>query len=315
MLLLSLFETIVFFFSGFIVLFISFCVISKLFEVHEKIKMSNTDSISKLNPGLYLVATPIGNLKDITIRAIETLKNSHVIYCENTIHSQKLLREYNIEGKIIKKYTDHDFKKLCNVIQKQILEKKIISLISDAGSPLISDPGTKLVEYLIHNNVHVESIPGPSSIIPAMQLQGIHNDLPFLFMGFLDKKVNRKKIALEKHNDVNLIFFSTVPQLLKDLDIVFELFPNAEVVILNELTKKFEKVLRLNKDNYNKEKINLKGEIVVIFNAIKKETSADNLDNYNEDLIKYGFKKTFEKVKSLGIRRNDLYKQYVKIKV
>ena len=151
-----------------------------------------------MKPGLYIVANPIGNLDDITIRGISVLKKSDIIFCENTKHSSKLFRHININPLYVEKYTDHDFDLKHNYIKQKIEQGKIISLISDAGSPLISDPGAKLIKYLFENNCHVESIPGPSSLTMAIQLCGFLNPNPFVFLGFLPKKIQQKKKIFEK---------------------------------------------------------------------------------------------------------------------
>ena len=121
-----------------------------------------------MEPGLYLVATPIGNLDDITIRALNVLKNSDIIFCENTKNSSKLFKKYSIEAKY-HKYTDHDFDRKKDEILKNIKQKKIISLISDSGSPLISDPGSQLIKCLYQNKIKIFSIPGPSALILSLR--------------------------------------------------------------------------------------------------------------------------------------------------
>ncbi len=124
-----------------------------------------------MEPGLYLVATPIGNLDDITIRSLNILKNSEIIFCENTKNSKKLFKKYSI-GARCHKYTDHDFHRKKDEILQKLKQKKIISLISDSGSPLISDPGSQLINFLFENNVKIFSIPGPSALISGIQLSG-----------------------------------------------------------------------------------------------------------------------------------------------
>ena len=127
-----------------------------------------------MNTGLYLVSTPIGNLDDITLRAINVLKNSSLILCENTVNSKKLLKRYDINSSL-SKYTDHDFIKKKDYILKLLKSDQIISLISDSGSPLISDPGNQLINFLFRNQVNVYSVPGASALISGIQLSGFLN--------------------------------------------------------------------------------------------------------------------------------------------
>ena len=148
-----------------------------------------------MEPGLYLVATPIGNLDDITIRALNVLKNSDIIFCENTKNSIKLFKKYSIEAKYYK-YTDHDFDRKKDEILQNLKQNKIISLISDSGSPLISDPGNQLINFLFQQGVRIFSIPGPSALISGIQLSGFLNKKYFSFLGFLPKKNHRKFLFL-----------------------------------------------------------------------------------------------------------------------
>ena len=267
--------------------------------------------------GLYLVATPIGNLEDITLRAISVLKNSDVILCENTRHSLNLLRHFNINAPIIEKYTDHDFEKKHKHIEKLIKSGKIISLISDAGSPIVSDPGSSLIHYLFKKNCHIESIPGASSIIAAIQLSGFFNSYPLVFFGFLPKKIEQKKKYFLDIKKSNVVFFTTAPQLNKDLGVIFELDPNSKVTILNELTKKFEKRISLTFTEYNQMKpIVLKGEFVVCaeYHGVVEHTEIND-NQILGDLKKYGKKKIYEIYRTkYNIKRNELYKKILSIK-
>ena len=148
-----------------------------------------------MNSGLYLVSTPIGNLDDITIRAINVLKNSDLILCENTTNSKKLLKKYDIKTSL-SKYTDHDFQKRKKYIIDLLNSNKVISLISDSGSPLISDPGNQLINFLFKNHMRVYSIPGASALISGIQLSGFLNKKKFTFVGFLPKKKEQKEKVL-----------------------------------------------------------------------------------------------------------------------
>ena len=168
-----------------------------------------------MEPGLYLVATPIGNLDDITIRALNVLKNSEIIFCENTNNSKKLFKKYSIKAKY-HKYTDHDFDRKKGEILQKLKNKKIVSLISDSGSPLISDPGNQLINFLFQNNIKVFSIPGPSALISGIQLSGFLNKKFFSFLGFLPKKTSQKISILKDHMNNNLVIYTTKQQFEKD---------------------------------------------------------------------------------------------------
>ena len=270
-----------------------------------------------MKSGLYIVATPIGNLEDITFRAINVLKKSHIILCENTKHSLKLLRHFNIKNVKIEKYTDHDFIKKHKHIEGLINSNKIVSLISDAGSPIISDPGSNLIRYLFQNNCHIESIPGPSSVISAIQLSGFYNSYPIIFLGFLPKKIEQKKKCFNNITYSNIVFFTTSPQLNKDIETLFDLDPKCKITVLNEMTKKFEKRFNFSSEHYNKIKpLSLKGEFVICVEyAGIKEMPLISDDQISKDLIKYGSKKIYEIYKTnYNIKKNDLYKKILAIK-
>jgi len=184
-----------------------------------------------MNSGLYLVSTPIGNLDDITLRAINVLKNSNLILCENTANSKKLLKRYDIKTSL-SKYTDHDFDKKKDYIHKLLKSNQVISLISDSGSPLISDPGNQLINFLLKNQVRIYSIPGASSLISGIQLSGFLNKKKFAFIGFLPKKKEHKENTLLENKINNLIIYSTKQQLQKDVNAIASISKKFEIVIL-----------------------------------------------------------------------------------
>ena len=221
-----------------------------------------------MEPGLYLVATPIGNLDDITIRALNVLKNSEIIFCENTNNSKKLFKKYSIEAKY-HKYTDHDFDRKKDEILKKIRQKKVISLISDSGSPLISDPGNQLINFLFQNNIKIFSIPGPSALISGIQLSGFLNKKIFSFLGFLPKKTSQKVSILEANLNNNLVIYTTKQQLEKDIEAVAVVAEKFEIIILKELTKIFEERIYISHKNYdNIDLKSVKGELVLAINII-----------------------------------------------
>lgn len=191
-------------------------------------------------PGLYIVSTPIGNLGDITLRALETLKNSDIIFCEDTRVSGKLMKKYQI-NKPLSVYNDKSDERTRDYVIKNIEEGKIVSLISDAGTPLISDPGYKLVRQLKENGYFVDIIPGVSSPVAALTLSGLPSDR-FTFVGFLPKThVSRSKIFSEFANvDSTLIFFDSSARILDSLEVALEVLGDRLANVSRELTKLFQ---------------------------------------------------------------------------
>ena len=221
--------------------------------------------------GLYLVSTPIGNLKDITLRAIETLKKSTYILCEDTRVSRNLLDRYEIKSRLISNHKFNESKNLNKIIDL-LKSGEIISLISDAGTPGISDPGFLAVRTCIENNIEVECLPGATALIPALVNSGIPFD-KFVFEGFLPVKKGRKT-RLEKLIDENrtMIFYESPHKLLKTLRDFSNCFgPERKVSISREITKIYEETIRGTLEDI----VNLfmekppKGEFVIIVEGCK----------------------------------------------
>ena len=214
---------------------------------------------------LFVVGTPIGNLEDMTLRAISTLQNVNLILAEDTRNSKKLLNAHNIDSKMIS-YHDHSSEKEIKKIVDLLLEGKDLALISDAGTPTISDPGYGLIRECIKNDITIIPIPGVSSITAAMSVSGLPSD-SFTFIGFLPQKKGRlKKINQLQAFDNTIILFESPFRLEKTLNQLLEHLGNRTVVVGRELTKLYEEVIRGNlKDvilHFSKSKI--KGEIVVM---------------------------------------------------
>jgi len=270
-----------------------------------------------MEPGLYLVATPIGNLDDITIRALNILKNSEIIFCENTDNSKKLFNKYSIKTKY-HKYTDHDFDQKKNEILQYLKNKKIISLISDSGSPLISDPGNQLIKFLYQNKIKIFSIPGPSALISGIQLSGFLNRKFFSFLGFLPKKDSQKISILEAHINNNLIIYTTKQQLEKDIKAVTSIADEFEIVILKELTKIFEERIYLSHETYKKiDLTTIKGELVLAVNIISSSQKQEelSLDYVSKTVSEMGVKKAYQVIKTkYKISRNKFYEMAINLK-
>jgi 16S rRNA (cytidine1402-2'-O)-methyltransferase len=193
-----------------------------------------------LKPGLYVVSTPIGNLSDITLRAIETLKNSDIIFCEDTRVSGKLLAKHHIKASL-SVYNDKSDEITRKYIIKNIESGKVISLISDAGTPLISDPGYKLVGELKEKGFFVDVIPGVSSPIAALTISGLPSDR-FIFAGFLPKTDSGREGVFTELMDLNatLIFFDSPLRILASLQVALKVFGDRQANISRELTKLFQ---------------------------------------------------------------------------
>lgn len=232
---------------------------------------------------LYIVATPIGNLKDITLRALDTLTAADIIICEDTRITKKLLSHYNILGKKLISYGKHNLNRVTDKIILLLKDNKTIALVSDAGTPLISDPGAKLIQECYKNNIKVTIIPGASALISAVALSGL-NSTSFYFGGFLENKTSaiKKQLQAVKSISSSLVFFVASNKLAKTLESIIEVFSTTQkIIIARELTKIFEEVIidtaedLLQKLQTQK----LLGETVLILpNTVPCITSVDKTD-------------------------------------
>jgi 16S rRNA (cytidine1402-2'-O)-methyltransferase len=195
-------------------------------------------------PKLYIVPTPIGNLQDITLRALNVLKNCEIIICEDTRVTQKLLQHYEIKAQLISNHNFNEHKNLEKIITK-ILEGKNMALVSDAGTPGISDPGYLLIRACINHLIEIECLPGAVAFIPALINSGLPCDR-FCFEGFLPHKKGRQKRLQELCNDNRtLIFYESPYRLIKLLNEIEEYFGSErKISVSRELTKKFEETIR-----------------------------------------------------------------------
>ena len=221
--------------------------------------------IPKTKGKIFVVATPIGNMEDISLRALRTLKEADIILCEDTRVSGKLLKHYEIETKLVPFNARNEERKIAEVIS-QIESGAIVALISDAGTPTISDPGVRLVNSCLQKGIEVTGIPGPNAAILALSIAGIPTD-SFVFEGFLPQKKGRKKklkeICEEKRT---VVLYESVYRIKKLLDELEEFCPNRFAALARELTKKFEELLRGTPAQLREKlgKQQRKGEFVVI---------------------------------------------------
>ena len=220
---------------------------------------------------LYLVSTPIGNLGDITYRAVSILKNVYLIAAEDTRHSKKLLNYYKIETKMIS-YFEHNREIRIPSLISHLIDGLNIAIITDAGTPGISDPGYKLIRAAINTGVRIESIPGPSALLVALTASGLPTDR-FLFEGFLPPKKGRnKRLSKVKDIDATLIYYESASRLKRTLNQLYEFFGDRPAVLARELTKKFEEVKRgtlLQLFNYYSEN-KARGECVILIGKSDK---------------------------------------------
>lgn len=273
-------------------------------------------SFDKEKAILYLVATPIGNLEDMTFRAVRILKEVDKIYAEDTRNSGVLLKHYNINSKL---ESYHEFNQ--DLKSEQILNElrsgMKLAIISDAGLPVISDPGYKIVKSVIADGIAVSTIPGASAGISALIASGIA-PMPYTFYGFLDSKKSKRVKELEDIKFVNntIIFYEAPHRIEETLDDMISVLGNRNACLARELTKSFEEYVRGTLEEI-KQELPLKGEMVLIVEGYKENKEIDNPFVRIEELISLGYKPNDaikEVAKEANINRSDLYKDYLDYK-
>jgi len=225
--------------------------------------MHKYENLNKLKPGLYCVATPIGNLGDITLRALETIRNSDLILCEDTRVSKKLFDKYNLSKKLVSNHKFNEKKNLKKVLE--ILEnKKIVSLISDAGTPALSDPGRILINECLQKNIDVYPIPGPSAVTAAVSVSGFSDK--YFFCGFLPEKKTELINLFSTISKINcsIVFFISPKKINKIINELKNYFFGRNILICREITKYYEEYLRTSISNLSEINITKKGEITVV---------------------------------------------------
>ncbi len=236
--------------------------------------------------GLYLVSTPLGNLKDITLRAIEVLQQSHYILCEDTRVSKNLLDKYQIKSKLISNHKFNEKKKVVKIIE-YLKSGKIISMISDAGTPAISDPGSILVNECINNEIRIFPIPGPSAIASAISVSGFSDK--FLFCGFFPDKKQQLSKELKKLSEFenSLVFFISPKKINKIIPEIKRNFAGRKIVFCREITKIYEEFIRKNVDELELFEIEPKGELTVVISEKKiNKNLSEKLTESDINIIK-----------------------------
>jgi 16S rRNA (cytidine1402-2'-O)-methyltransferase len=228
-----------------------------------------------LPSGLYLVATPIGNLRDISFRALDVLRGADIILCEDTRVTRKLLNAYSIETRT-QSYHDHSENDMRDKVLGWLQDGKRLALVSDAGMPLISDPGYKLVKTCQQNNIDVTTVPGANAPLAALQLSGMPSD-KFCFLGFLPNKSKARQDLLREWISVpaTLVAFETAPRIEDALEDIVSVMGPRDVAVVREITKMFEEVRRgsaAELAGYYKENGQPKGELVVVIAPPQKSS-------------------------------------------
>ena len=271
-----------------------------------------------LSKHLYIVSTPIGNLDDITLRALEVLKNSDIILCEDTRRSIKLLSHYKLKKKLISYHKFNEKKQLTKIIE-YFNDGKILSLISDAGTPLLSDPGRLLVNHCVENKIKITPIPGVSSITAATSISGFKDQ--FLFYGFLPKTQNEldKVLTLLSQNDYTQVFFVPSKKINFYINSFKKYFSGRKIVIAKEITKIHETFIRKHIDDLKTFENNFKGELTIVISESDKK-----VENFDEEKIVYKVKKCLKKYslkdtvnlisETEKINKKKIYKLCLKIK-
>ncbi len=265
-------------------------------------------------PSLYLIPTPIGNLEDITIRSIKILKEVDVIFAEDSRETKKLLNYLKINKKIISnfEYNEKSNKiKLLNYLK----DNKNIGLVSDRGTPVISDPGYELVKTALKNNFNVIGLPGPTAFVPALIVSGLP-PYPFLFFGFLNSKESKRKNELEqlKRIQYTIIFYESPYRIKQTLKNMLIIFGNRKISISREISKKFEEIYRGTIEDIILKLDKVKGELVLIVEGAKdlKKFSLTILEHINLYLKEgVNLKEAMRMVaKDRNISKNEIYKIY-----
>ena len=229
------------------------------------------------SPILYIVPTPIGNLEDITIRALNVLKEVDVIFAEDTRTTKQLLTNFNINKKLISSHLYNENQNEAKEID-YLKQGKNIAIVSDRGTPVISDPGYILVKNAIKNGYNVVCLPGPTAVIPALVMSGLSGG-PFTFYGFLNSKESKRKKELEtlKQSPYPIAFYEAPHRLKKTLNNIYEIFGNRKIAIVREISKRYEEVIRGTVENLLKTVENLKGEIVIVVEGNNEIKTFENL--------------------------------------
>ncbi len=249
------------------------------------------NKVQSVLPGLYLVSTPIGNMEDITLRALNILKKSDVILCEDTRRSGKLLSHFKIESKLLS-YHKFNERQVSSKIVNFIKNNKVVSMVTDSGTPTISDPGKVLVRQCIKENLKIYPIPGPSAVTSAVSVSGFSDQ--YMFYGFLPKKENQLDNVLKSlsHLNYSIVFFIPASKINFYVLKFKKYFLDRKILIAKEMTKIYEQFIRDEVDSIEKLDINFKGELTIILSE-KNISKKDK--NIIDESVKIEIKKMLKK--------------------
>ncbi len=268
------------------------------------------------SPTLYLVPTPIGNLEDMTYRSINILNTVEVIFSEDTRVTLQLLNHFDIKKKLIALH-DHNEDSEKEKVLEYLKNGKSIAIVTDRGTPIISDPGYKTVKYVTDNGYNVVGLPGANAFVPALITSGIEPS-PFMFYGFLNSKDSKRKTELEnlKFCKYTIIFYEAPHRIKKTMEEILEIFGDRQVSLSREISKKFESIYRGNISDLLPTLDNIKGEFVIVVSPYKEDNSnnnklsiIDNIKLYIENGMEVmdAIKRV---AKERNIPKNEIYREY-----
>lgn len=268
------------------------------------------------SPTLYLVPTPIGNLEDMTYRSINILNTVEVIFSEDTRVTLQLLNHFNIKKKLIALH-DHNEDSEKEKVLEYLENGKSVAIVTDRGTPIISDPGYKTVKYVTDNGYNVVGLPGANAFVPALITSGIEPS-PFMFYGFLNSKDSKRKTELEnlKFCKYTIIFYEAPHRIKKTMEEILDIFGDRQVSLSREISKKFESIYRGNISDLLPTLDNIKGEFVIVVSPYKEDNSNNNelsvIDNVKL-YIENGMEvmDAIKRVaKERNIPKNEIYREY-----
>ena len=268
------------------------------------------------SPTLYLVPTPIGNLDDMTYRSINILNTVEVIFSEDTRVTLQLLNHFDIKKKLIALH-DHNEDSEKEKVSEYLKNGKSVAIVTDRGTPIISDPGYKTVKYVTDNGYNVVGLPGANAFVPALITSGIEPS-PFMFYGFLNSKDSKRKAELEslKFCKYTIIFYEAPHRIKKTMEEILEIFGDRQVSLSREISKKFESIYRGNISDLLSTLNNIKGEFVIVVSPYKEDNSNNNelsiIDNVKL-YIENGMEvmDAIKRVaKERNIPKNEIYREY-----
>lgn len=267
------------------------------------------------NPTVYLIPTPIGNMEDITLRAINILNKVEVLFCEDTRVTSLLLNHLNIKKKLISSHNYNEVKNNDKLLE-YLNNGFDVGIVTDRGTPIISDPGFELVKVAINSSYNVVALPGPTAFVPALIASGL-NPQPFLFYGFLANKSSKRQKELEnlKNNRETMIFYESPHRIIETLDDMKKILGNRLISISREISKKFEEIYRGTISTVKQELIDVKGELVIVLAGNSDKNTYENISiiEHVNLYIKEGLSSK-DAMKKTAIDRNvsksDIYKEY-----